>query len=449
MGNPVSGFDQRQRREFLTGNLLRNGNHPVVRSKIVPQPWMTSPETAAVIAALTADGTEVRFVGGCVRDAVSRRVLGDIDIATPQPPERVMERLAGAGIRVIPTGLGHGTVTALVGDRRFEITTLRVDVETDGRRARVAFTDDWTADAARRDFTINALSCTLEGDVYDPFGGLEDLGQGRVRFVGNPRRRIEEDVLRLLRFFRFYAYFGRPPPDCDALAACRAMASRLPDLSGERVRAELFRILLAPEPADVIVLMRGERVLEHVLPEAGGVGRLRVMAWLETRAVKRASVVADPLRRLAALLDTTREGADGVAHRLRLSNSEKGRLATLAVPSVEVAADMDRPALRGALYRLGAETVRDLALLEWAGAAAVAPRQPRMKTRGWQDVLAAAESWTPVEFPLKGRDALALGVPAGPKVGGLVRAVEAWWEDGDFRADRDACLEKLRVLAGS
>ena len=417
--------------------------------KIVPQPWMTSPETAAVIRALTDDGTEVRFVGGCVRDAVSRRAVADIDIATPEPPERVMERLAGAGIRVIPTGLAHGTVTAVVGDRRFEITTLRLDVETDGRRARVAFIDDWTADAARRDFTINALSCTLEGDVYDPFGGLEDLGQGRVRFVGNPRQRIEEDVLRLLRFFRFHAHFGRPPPDRDALAACRAMAPRLPELSGERVRAELFRILLAPQPADVIVLMRGERVLEHVLPEAGGVGRLRMMVWLETRAIRRASVVVDPLRRLAALLDPTAEGAEGVAERLRLSNSEKGRLASLAAPPAEVAADMDQPALRRALYRLGAEVVRDLALLEWAGAAAAVPHQPREKTWGWQDVLAAAESWTPVEFPLKGRDALALGVPAGPQIGRLVRAVEAWWEDGDFRADRDACLEKLKALARS
>ena len=191
---------------------------------------MTAPETRAVMAALTADGGEARFVGGCVRDAVVKRPVDDVDVATTSPPETVMDLLDKAGIKAVPTGIKHGTVSVFIGAKRMEITTLRVDVETDGRHARVAFTDDWTADAARRDFTINTLSCTMEGDIFDPFNGLEDLAYGRVRFVGRAQDRIEEDVLRLLRFFRFFGTYGLPPIDLDALAACRALAHR-PDIS--------------------------------------------------------------------------------------------------------------------------------------------------------------------------------------------------------------------------
>ena len=212
-------------------------------------PWMTAPETRAVLAALTAEGAEVRFVGGCVRDSVLKRPVGDIDIATPDPPRKVIELLERAGVKAVPTGIDHGTVTAVVGDSRFEVTTLRVDVETYGRRAKVSFTDDWMADAARRDFTINSLSCTPEGNIFDPFGtGLGDLGDERVRFVGNARDRVEEDLLRLLRYFRFHATFGRPPPDPDALAACRALAHRLPELSGERVRTSCSASCWPPLP---------------------------------------------------------------------------------------------------------------------------------------------------------------------------------------------------------
>ncbi len=416
--------------------------------KIAPQPWITAPETVAVVEALAADGAEVRFVGGCVRDAVLQRPVEDIDIATPEPPERVIALLEKAGIKAIPTGIKHGTVTAVVGDARFEITTLRIDVETDGRRAKVAFTDDWTADAARRDFTINALSCTPAGDIYDPTGGLEDLGRGRVRFVGNAEKRIEEDVLRLLRFFRMYAVYGRPPPDTEALAACRALMPGLSRLSGERVRDEMFRILMAPDAADTVVLMRGEGVLEHVLPEAGNVGRLRMLTWLDTHAIKVDSVAPDPVRRLAALLDVDATGAGSVAGRLRLSNQETERPVRVTPPPHQVTPEMDDHSLRHALNRAGADVVRDLLLLAWAGELAVTPRRRGKRIRAWLDILAAADAWTPVEFPLKGRDVTALGVPAGPRVGALLGAVESWWEDGDYRADRGACLEKLASLAG-
>ncbi len=415
--------------------------------KIPLLPWMTAAETRTVIAALTAEGAEVRFVGGCVRDSVLKRPIRDVDMATPDPPLKVIELLERAGIRAVPTGIDHGTVTAVVGDARFEVTTLRVDVETYGRRAKVSFTDDWMADAARRDFTINTLSCTPEGDIFDPFGkGLGDLSNERVRFVGNARDRVEEDLLRLLRYFWFHATYGRPPPDADALAACRALAHRLPELSGERVRDELFRILLAPAPADIALLMRGERVLDHVLPEAGDVGRLRAMAWLDSRAIKMETVLPDALRRLGSLLDTDAAGAEAVAERLRLSKAQKERLTTLAVTPLDVTIGMSDYQLRRALHRLGSDTVSDLALLSWAQSLAVALRQPRRKNEAWQGILETAAAWTPLRFPLKGQDALDLGVAAGPRVGALLEAVEEWWEEGDYRADHAACLEKLGAL---
>ena len=411
--------------------------------KLHPQPWMTAPPTRRVLDALTATGGEARFIGGCVRDALLKRPIRDIDIATPLPPETVMDLMTKAGIKVVPTGLSHGTVTAVSNGVPFEITTLRVDVETDGRRAKVAFTDDWVADAARRDFTMNAFSCTTDGDVYDYFGGLEDLGHGRVRFVGNARERIQEDVLRLLRFFRFYATYGQPPADRDALAACRALAERLPLLSGERVRVEIFRTLMAPDPADVMALMQGERVLPHVLPEAGPVGRLRLMSWLDTRAIKMAHIAAHPVRRLGALLDTDATGAEAVAERLKMANRQRRRLVMLAAPPASVRFDTPPADLRRALHHLGPDAVTDLALLAWAGDLSVEARQPPGRTRAWTDVLEQAAAWTGVSFPLKGRDVMDRGITHGPRIGHLLKAVEAWWEDSDYRPDRAACLAEL------
>jgi poly(A) polymerase len=408
---------------------------------------MTAPETEAVMRALEAGG-EARFVGGCVRDAIAQRPVGDIDIATPAPPERVMEMLESAGIKAIPTGIGHGTVTAVVDSRKFEITTLRRDVETDGRHARVEYIDDWVVDARRRDFTINTLSSTPGGDVYDPLGGMDDLGRGLVRFVGIPMKRIEEDLLRLLRFFRFQAAYGRPPADREALLACRTMAPRLSELSGERVREEMFRILLAPDPADTAVLMRGAGVFDVLLPEAGDVGRLRMLTWLEGTALNMTSVAPDVLRRLAALLDPGAggAGADAVAARFRLSNHDAVRLAAAAAP-VQISPNTDPPGLRRALHRLRPDAVRDSCLLAWAGELALTPRLPAERTGAWRAILEAADSWHPLAFPLKGRDVTALGVAPGPAVGKLLAAVEEWWEDADYEPGHDACLEKLKSLA--
>lgn len=416
--------------------------------KISPQPWLTAPETRTVVEALTADGTEVRFVGGCVRDAMAQRPVTDVDIGTPDKPKTVIGLLEKAGIKAVPTGIEHGTVTAVVGDRKFEITTLRRDVETDGRRAKVAFTDDWMIDSERRDFTINALSATPDGDVYDPHDGISDLAHGNIRFVGLAADRIEEDVLRLLRFFRFYGLFGQPPPDPDAMAACRSQADKLPGLSGERIRDEMFKILAVPEPADIAVLMRGLGIFDHILPEAGDVGRLRMIGWLETRAIKIATVAPDPLRRLAALLDNGAEGAEAVAGRFKLSNPQARRLSALVAAPGDIGPDADAPAINRALRRLGPDTVRDLALLAWAGELSLTPRLPAERTQAWIGLLETCDGWQGVVFPIRGEDVVALGIAEGPRIGELLAQVENWWEDGDYAAGRDECLKKLKSLLG-
>jgi poly(A) polymerase len=414
--------------------------------RLDPQPWMTAPETVAVMAALAAAGGEARFVGGCVRDALLGRKVRDVDIATHEPPERVLNLLARAGIKAIPTGIKHGTVTAVVGARHFEITTLRRDVETYGRHAKVEYTDDWQADAARRDFTMNALFCGADGTLYDPFGGVADLKARRVRFVGDPEARIREDVLRLLRFFRFHAHYGKPPPDAAALAACRSLASLLPTLSGERICGETLKLLSAPQPADVIELMREDGVLAHVLPEATQVGRLRALVTIEGFAPRELVPRADPIRRLAALLEGSEAGALAVATRLRFSNAERDRLIGLA-GDPEPAPALDAPARRRLVYRLGPARYRDRALIAWATAVADGNALDQRVTEAWTGVLRAGADWVAPRFPLKGRDAVKLGVPPGPAVGRLMATLEDWWIAGDFAADRAACLAKLNELA--
>lgn len=419
--------------------------------QLPPAAWITAPETVAVLAALTAGGAQVRFVGGCVRDGLLKRPVKDVDLATPDAPERVIELLERAGLKAVPTGIAHGTVTAVCGGKPFEVTTLRLDLQTDGRRAKVAYTNDWLADAARRDFTINAFSATPDGAVWDPFGGLHDLAHGIIRFVGVPRDRIREDRLRILRFFRFFASHGRPPADADALAACREQAPELVHLSAERVRGELLRILLAPNPAETIGLMRGQRVLEHILPHTRDVGPLRLLAWLEEAAVRIAGVAPDALRRLAALVAGGPAELALTADKLKLSNKQKERLRRMgaAGPALDPetgAAPEREAAQRRLIYGIGAEAARDRALLAWAGELAIDPRQPRARKDAWMALLERIAAWQPPILPIGGGDVKKRGVAAGPRVGGLLRELEAWWIDGDFAAPRAACLRQLNRL---
>jgi len=416
-------------------------------TKIPPQPWMTAPATAAVMAALNtgeASGLVALFVGGCVRDSLLDREAGDIDIATVLAPDVVSERLQAAGLKVVPTGLAHGTVTAVVEGRHFEITTLRVDVDTDGRRATVAFTDDWVADAQRRDFTVNALFADSSGAVFDPVGGLADLKAGRVRFVGNAEQRIREDVLRLLRFFRFYAQFGAPPPDREAIAACAKLADLLPTLSGERVAAETFKLMGAADPATTMILMSANGVLQHFLPEAKEIDRLAALVTVEGIVGR-----ADPLRRLAAGLKVDGVGADAIADRFRLSNADRVRLRALVAVDHRLDRDMNTQTKRVALYRLGADFWRDRVLIDWAEEIARGTPQDRHITDAWRELYNLPNEWTPPAFPLQGNDVLALGVEAGPAIGRHLAEVEEWWIADGFAAGREACLAKLRELAGA
>jgi poly(A) polymerase len=415
------------------------------KDRLEPQPWMTTPETVAVMAALAAAGGEARFVGGCVRDTLLGRKVSDVDIATQEPPERVMNLLARAGIKAIPTGITHGTVTAVIGSKHFEITTLRRDVESYGRHAKVEYTDDWQADAARRDFTINALFCGIDGALYDPFGGLDDLRTRRVRFVGDPEARIREDVLRLLRFFRFHAHYGNSAPDPAALAACSRLAPLLPTLSGERVCGETLKLVIAPEPAGVVELMRETGVLAHFLPEATRVDRLRAMVTIEATLTRHMARRADPIRRLAALLDGNERSAVAVATRLRFSNAERDRLVGLA-DDAELSSDLPAPARRRLIYRYGRDRYCDLVLLRWAEAMTRGAAADPQANDSWLGLLRAGAEWNAPRFPLKGRDAVRLGVPPGPAVGRLMATIEDWWIAGDFQADRSTCLAKLQDL---
>ncbi|MCE2509764.1 MAG: CCA tRNA nucleotidyltransferase [Alphaproteobacteria bacterium] len=403
------------------------------------QPWMTAPETQAVLKALTAKGALARFVGGCVRDALLNRDVHDVDIATTEPPESALALLKKAGIHTVPTGIAHGTVTAVVNHKPFEITTLRRDVETDGRHAKVVYTDNWQEDAARRDFTMNAVFCDPDGALYDFFDGIGDLHAGRVRFVGDAKERIQEDVLRLLRFFRFYAEYGTAAPDAEALQACREFAHLLPNLSGERVRAEMLRLLASDAAADVVRLMVAENILARLLPEATETDALAALI-----ACEKETVGGHPVRRLAILLARDRmtgEAVGEIAARLKLSNVEKRRLLALVTSPIGTS-EFDRARdVRRVLYGFGTERVQDEALLHWA-------RQGEGFAAAARAALAEARAWQPVEFPLKGKDLQALGVPPGPEMGAFLESLEAWWIDGDFQASRAACLEKAKELVG-
>jgi len=396
-----------------------------------PQPWMTASETQAIIAALSADGATVQFVGGCVRDALAGRPVKDVDIATADPPDRVLELLAVAGVKAIPTGIDHGTVTAVIPPAHFEITTLRIDTETDGRRARVEFSGDWDADAARRDFTINAIYCDPDGRLFDPTGGIADLRAKVVRFVGDPDARIKEDFLRILRFFRFTAFYGDLGPAADGVAACRANAASLPSLSGERVAGEVLRLLESSNAATVLRVMEENEILQHILPELNRLDRLAGLIAID-------SDDPDPLRRLAAASATEQSALHGLADRLRLSNAERERLVAIAMHAGELSARLNARGRRQLLYRLGAQTVSDVIYLAWA--------EESTDPRAWRNHLRSAASWNSPSLPVRGADVLELGVPHGPTVGLVLEEVENWWVQGDFKADREMCLRKLQRI---
>lgn len=404
---------------------------------IAPPDWMTAAPTRSLLAALGAGGAPVRFVGGCVRDAILGLTPADLDIATPETPDQVIRRLEKAKLKAVLTGLDHGTVTAVVPPATFQITTLRRDVATDGRHATVAFGTDWAEDAARRDFTINALYADADGRLYDFTNGRADLAAGLVRFIGDPVQRVAEDYLRVLRFFRFHARFGKGAPDAAALAACADSVDRLDRLSGERIRDELLKILILPNAAEALALMQQSGVLAAILPQARlDVPALSRLARLQAAVSAASDVEPDLWPRLALLLDGN-TAADAVADRLKLSNAQRLRLnGLLALPVFEAGMLRDDSAFTMALYRLGAERCRDGLLL---AAAREAIDEGEAVARA-----AATANWQRPVFPLRGADVLAAGFSPGPTVSALLRELESWWVGAGFAPDREACLRRLR-----
>jgi poly(A) polymerase len=393
--------------------------------------WLKDGEIARLLSLLDRDGEEARVVGGAVRNALLRVPIGEIDVATTALPDEVTRRVEAAGGKAVPTGVEHGTVTAILGHRSIEVTTLRQDVETFGRKARVVFGRDWRMDAERRDFTINALSATAAGALYDYVGGLDDIAARRVRFIGEPWRRIEEDYLRILRFFRFHANFGEGAPDSAGLHACVVARAGLETLSRERVRAELLKLLLAPRATATLAIMAECGLLGMIL---GGVAFL---ASFENLVKAEASLGAEPdaARRLGALGVWVKEDAERLASRLRFSGAESERLLALEHWWKVVADPAGQPA-HALLYRLGPQSFLDRVLVAWTRSDAGAA------DNNWRQLASLARRWPVPSFPLKAADLVKRGVAAGPQLGNALRAAEKAWIAADFPGD-GAVLNKI------
>jgi poly(A) polymerase len=405
--------------------------------------WLKRPQTQAVYEALQAGGYPARAVGGVVRNALLGEPVADVDIATPAPPDEVMRLATTAGLKAVPTGLQHGTVTVIADHTPFEVTTLREDVETFGRHARVAFTEDWAADARRRDFTINALYCDRHGEVYDPLGGFVDVLARRVRFIGDPAERIREDYLRILRFFRLTAVYAAGPPDPEGLSAAVRERAGLALLSGERIHQELMRLLAAPRAPDLIDSMRDYGLLTTVLPVAPRPVFLRRLAQIE-QALK---LSPNPALRLAAIGVEVSEDALRLRDRLRLSTAEFDTLArAAAAPREGLHPETSEREAKVYLYRFGAKVMREQLLLNWSRSS-TDPYDPAATA-----LYALPERWQPPVFPLSGADVVGAGVPPSPRVGEILRTLESGWIAAGFPDDRrqlDAEFARLVAHAKS
>ncbi|MDA0786290.1 MAG: CCA tRNA nucleotidyltransferase [Proteobacteria bacterium] len=402
---------------------------------------MADRDLHAVFAALQGasdPAPSVLCVGGCVRDALMDRPVVDVDLATVHPPDVTLARLKAAGIGVLGIGIEHGTVVARFGHKLFQITTLRVDVETDGRHARVAYTNDWETDASRRDFTMNALYTDLDGNVYDPLGGADDIAARRVRFIGDANKRIEEDALRILRFFRFHAQIEDGEIDPDGLAACADRAGDLANLSGERIREEIFKLLVAADPVVTWQMLLDARILDMALLALTRRDRLAGLVTVEGVVA-----AADPVRRLAALMDGGANVDDMVA-RLRLSNRDGERLRDLKTGAIDINPDLPQDAWKARLYKAGGDSWRDTVMMNWAGELADGRTGDRLRVDAWRALEAFPATWPVPVLSVRGADVIALGVPEGPEVSRLLKDIESWWIEGGFVAERGACLAELK-----
>jgi poly(A) polymerase len=391
--------------------------------------WLTSGGLPRLLAVLDCEGEEARVVGGAVRNALLDMPIAEIDVATTAVPDEVVRRVTAAGFKPVPTGIEHGTVTVVIDKHPFEVTTLRKDVETYGRHAKVEFGRDWKADAERRDFTINALSATRDGAVYDYVGGLDDLGQRRVRFIGDPAKRIAEDYLRILRFFRFHAAYGTSDhPDAAGLTACIAGRDGLDQLSRERVRMEMLKLVVAPHAVPTLISMTDAGLLLRVL---GGVSYL---ASFENMAKVEVAIGAEPnaVRRLGALAVAIPEDAERLWQKLRLANNEHERLASMGENWGRISPSYGEKSAKALLYRLRPQNFTDRVLLGWARSAASA------HDAEWRGLATLPQRWTAPVFPLKAADFMKRGVAQGPALGAAIAAAEQAWIAAGFPDDQPA-----------
>ena len=402
---------------------------------------MTDARTRSVMRALTKDGGEARFVGGAVRNALLGVPVTDVDIATPLLPEDVMRRLKAAGLGAVPTGIEHGTVTAIAERTPYEVTTLRRDVATDGRRAVVAFKTDWKEDAARRDFTMNALYADEGGEVFDYFGGIADLRTRKVRFVGDPKTRIREDYLRILRLFRFHAWYGAGEIDGDALAAAASEKSGIQSLSGERLQKELLRLLEAEDPVPAVNAMQREEILQEIIA-ASMTGYLQSLVTIQ----RKHGFPTEPLLRLAALVMVQKEtelilpATHSLSARLRLSNVDSKRLVGALELERQLKPYTDLILARRLIYNWSSMGFRDAVMLRWA-------KEPDRDQ--WAQVELFSRSWQPPKFPLSGDDIKAMNITEGPRVGALLNQLEQEWIAADFAPNREHLLARLKEAAKS
>jgi poly(A) polymerase len=403
--------------------------------------WLKQAEVAGLLALLNTGGEEARIVGGAVRNALLHLPVAEIDVATTAEPNEVIRRIEAAGWKAVPTGIEHGTITVVINSHPFEVTTLRQDVETFGRKARVKFGRDWRADAERRDFTINALSASVDGEVFDYVGGLDDIATRRVRFIGEPQQRIAEDYLRILRFFRFHAYFGEGDPDAAGLHACIVARAGLETLSRERVRMELLKLFIAPRAAPTLTVMAESGLLGPVLGGVPYVASFAKLAAVETAL----GSTPDPVRRLGALAVMVREDADRLTLRLRLFKVESERLSALDGWRL-ISPSLSEQATHALLYRLGPQSFADRVLHAWAHADAGAADNT------WRALLRLPDRWTAPAFPLKSADFIRRGIAAGPALGTAMRAAKEDWIAADFPEDRataEAIAERAARAATS
>jgi poly(A) polymerase len=390
--------------------------------------WLGEAPLSELLAVLDRAGEEARVVGGAIRNTLLGDPPGDIDIATTALPPEVVKRVAAAGFKAVPTGIEHGTITVIAAGRPFEVTTLREDVETFGRRAKVAFGRDWKRDAERRDFTMNALSALRNGTLYDYVGGLPDIAARRVRFIGNAASRIAEDYLRILRFFRFHAAYGEGVPDPQGVAACIAGRAGLALLSRERIRMEMIKLLAAKQAVGALTVMTESGLLDQVL---GGVPLLASFAnMLKLEATL--GLPPDPVRRLGALGVSVIEDADRLRERLRVSNVEYERLGSMADGWWHVSSAWDEQRARVLLYRLGRERFTDRVLLAWTRSPAGAGDE------SWRARAMLPARWTVPAFPLRAADFIKRGLPKGPRLGAALAAAEEAWTAAGFPLDAAA-----------